>query len=156
LRNTGASGVVEGARNALAQVDVRRFARPDAASFARELNRVTEEVRRQLPVPADRWGNARKAINLFLRDVLYNAYLAQAYHFRTVEEWLELPLGSYTATALRGEGVPGSLPRWPGVGNAVADTYAAYQAAADLIAKMRGIARVYLDIYWWREPPVST
>ena len=152
IRNTGASGVVGAARRALSEIDLSRFgAAPDREGFSRELDRVTKRVQAKLPTPADRWGSARKAVNLFLRDVLYNTYLAAEYGFSRLEPWLELPLDSYTASALRNRDGGADLPRWPGVGRIEADVYSKYQAAAEAIADECGISRVHLDIYWWRE-----
>jgi hypothetical protein len=150
LRNQGGPGVVKAAREALVRVDLARFVTPSREEFGRELNRVTLRIQRKLP--PRRWGTARKALNIFLRDVLYNTYLARDLRFDRVERWLELPLDSYTVEALR-RAIPSErLPRWPGVASVNSETYAAFQAAADEVARERRIARVHLDVFWWRQP----
>jgi hypothetical protein len=151
LRNQGAPGVVKAARDALARVKLARLAAPSQAEFAKELDRVTDQVWGKLPPPTG-WGTARKALNLFLRDVLYNTYLARDLHFARVERWLELPLDSFTIKALRRERSLERLPRWPGVATVDPETYAVFQATADDVARERGIARVHLDVFWWRQP----
>jgi hypothetical protein len=40
------------------------------------------------------WGAARKALNLFLRDCLYNKYLSEKYDLGNLEAWMEMPLDS--------------------------------------------------------------
>jgi hypothetical protein len=47
-----------------------------------------------LPAGAKNWGAARKALNLVLRDILYNQYLQREYGFNRIGKWLELPLDS--------------------------------------------------------------
>jgi hypothetical protein len=44
---------------------------------------------------------ARKALNIFLRDVFYNHYLREEYGFGRLEQWLELPLDMDAARGLR-------------------------------------------------------
>ncbi len=154
LRNQGAPGVVQAARDALLREELARFVVASQEDFARELNLATVRLQRKLPRPAQ-WGTARKALNIFLRDVLYNTYLAREFGFRRIERWLELPLDSYTVKALRRERIADDLPRWPGVGKVTPATYALYQAAAEEAAQKRQIARVHLDILWWRPPPPS-
>jgi hypothetical protein len=141
--------MVVAARDALAGLNLERFVVRSEPEFAQELERVTRYMQRRLPEPA-RWGTARKALNIFLRDVLYNTYLARELGFRRVERWLELPLDSYTVKALRGQASAWLLPRWPGVANVDRDDYALYQAAAARVGRERGLARVHLDVFWWR------
>ena len=150
LPSVGAVGVIATARRALLKVDLARLsASSSQQGFARELDSATEQIRALLPAPADRWGNARKAANLFLRDVLYNSYLAPAYAFDGIEHWLELPLDEETVMELRAR-TSIALPRWPGMHRINADTHSIYQAAALDVANQLGLARVHLDIHWWR------
>jgi hypothetical protein len=119
--------------------------------FSKELDRVTKRVQKQLPKGA-KWGTARKALNIFLRDVLYNTYLAREFRFGHLEHWLELPLDSYTVGHLKLQIPCGTLPRWPGVAAVDATTYAEFQAAASRVAQEWQIARIHLDVFWWRQP----
>lgn len=150
LPSVGAVGVIAAARRALLEVDLARLgASSNREIFARELDAATEEIRALLPPPADRWGNARKATNLFLRDVLYNSYLAPAYAFEGIEDWLELPLDEETVMELRPR-TSTPLPRWPGMHRIDAHTHSTFQDAATDVANQLGVARVHLDIHWWR------
>jgi hypothetical protein len=100
-----------------------------------------------LPKRSATWGLARKLVNIFLRDSLYTSYLRRAYRLSLAERLLEIPLDSITAKQIR-KRMP-QLPRWQGVRHLDPHTSAAYQAAALLIAKREGVARVHLDAYWW-------
>jgi hypothetical protein len=150
LPSVGAVGVIAAARRALLEVDLARLsASSTVEALARELDAATEAVRAMLPGPADRWGNARKAANLYLRDVLYNSYLAPAYGFDRIEHWLELPLEEETVIELRHRTTM-PLPRWPGMHRMDPDLHLVYQDAAMDVANQLGLARVHLDIHWWR------
>ena len=59
-------------------------------------------------------------------------------------------LDSYTVKALQ-ENAADRLPPFRGVGAVDPDTYAAYQTAAQAVADEYEIARVHLDIFWWRD-----
>lgn len=109
---------------------------------------MTRRVQRR--IPSHQWGTARKGLNIFLRDVLYNTYLERDLGFSRVEYWLELPLDSFTVRALRAQPAAGQLPRFPGVAIVESRTYAEFQHAAQRVADDWGIARVHLDAYWWR------
>jgi hypothetical protein len=152
LRNQGAPGVLQAARNVLAEANLRSLVCTSPRSFARRLDALTENTRAALPAKGRRWGTSRKAVNIFLRDALYNTYLADHFSLVRIEPWLELPLDSYTVAGLRDEYDEGSLPQWPGVSKVTPETYAEFQLAASEVAAVRGIARVHLDMLWWRRP----
>ena len=40
-------------------------------------------------------GAARKAINLFLRDALYNRYLNRRFALSWIQAWIEVPLTAW-------------------------------------------------------------
>lgn len=124
-----------------------RFATSDRRTFLRSLDRATKRLVRLLGKRRSRWGLARKLLNIFLRDSLYTTYLNKAHGLRVGEQNFEIPLDSITAVRLR-ECVP-ELPRWRGVKYLDPATSAAYQAAALLVAKKKGMARVHLDADWW-------
>jgi len=63
-----------------------------------------------------KWGAARKALNLFLRDCLYNKHLSSAYHHLAhLEPWMEMPLDSVIAGQLKRDAGRGRLPVWQGL-----------------------------------------
>jgi hypothetical protein len=53
-----------------------RLPQSNEIRFRRWLDRQTDNLLDVLPINGRPWGAARKAINLFLRDVLYNQYLS--------------------------------------------------------------------------------
>jgi hypothetical protein len=98
---------------------IRRFLKQDVdlaaisknpQKFNQTLDALTEDLRRAMPHDARHWGVARKCLNLFFRDALYNFYLRRAYDVEKVERYLEIPLDSYVGRALRRE--DGRLPQW--------------------------------------------
>jgi hypothetical protein len=140
-------GVVDCSRDFLVALPLGRFGTDDQRGFARQLDLATKDLRACLRKRAASWGLARKLLNIFLRDSLYTSYLAKEHGLAAAERLLEIPLDSITSKRIRRE-VP-ELPRWPGVRHLDADTSAAYQAAALVIARQHGVARVHLDAYWW-------
>jgi hypothetical protein len=112
LWNQGAKGVLKKAREHLKGVHLKYFSKKTCDEFRRALDKETERLRKNLPKGAQNWGAARKALNIFLRDVLYNYHLSTEYRLRPIEKWLEVPLESYVATALKKTHEGKDLPRW--------------------------------------------
>ena len=158
LRNQGAPGVVECCREYMyEQIDLKLFVRALAKekTFQRWLDKHTIALVAKLPKHAKRWGAARKAINLFLRDVCYNTLLAQhiglpnnVLPFNKAIQWLELPLDKDVAKGLRKE--YSTLPKWPGIRYVKPEISEEYQTAALDWAKKQRTARVHLDLALWR------
>ena len=146
-RGQGAEGVVTAARDFMGDLPLARFGTADQRAFSRQLDAATRRLMASLPKGASTWGLSRKLLNIFLRDCLYTSYLARAYHLSAAERFMEIPLDSITAKGIRA-GVP-ELPRWPGVKYLDPVRRSAYQAAALMLARERGLARVHLDAYWW-------
>jgi hypothetical protein len=150
LRNQGAPGVVGVARSFLKELDLETFAVVREMDFVRRLDSATVNLCRRFPKGARNWGAARKAVNLFLRDALYNSYLARHFHIDRLEHWLEIPLDQYVAAGLhkdlRGEG----LPQWAGIKHVTSDESMAFQQVAKVVARKKGIARIHLDLVYWR------
>jgi hypothetical protein len=84
-------GDIEHIRRFLDRLDLRRFS--DPAKFSRTVDRSTTALAKLLP--KNRWGAARKFLNLYLRNATYNFYLRRAYRLDRVEHLLELPMDSY-------------------------------------------------------------
>lgn len=149
LRNQGESGVIDAAREFLAQLDLSSYMVKKREEFEVLHNSTTEILIQALPKKAQNWGAARKAINLFLRDILYNTYLAKRYQFSMIEKWLEIPLDSAVARGLRKRSNRGELTSWPGLKNLSMEVKFLFQSFAEELANKRGLARVHLDIYLW-------
>ena len=149
MRGRGNTGVVACCRTFLLRmVDLSVFGTTDSRQFARALDRGTKRLQAALPKGAQRWGIARKVLNIFLRDCLYNSYLSRRYALSSAEALLELPLDSYTAAGLR-KLSDQPLSRWRGVRYVTPALNTEYQLAALLVARDKGFARVHLDALWW-------
>ncbi len=107
-------GVIKAAQKYLAVVDLSTLNTESEDEFVTVLNAHTERLKAALPSGAQHWGAARKALNLFLRDVCYNRLLCDRYGLGTSEEWVEIPLDGLAAGALKRGAGRGKLPPWPG------------------------------------------
>lgn len=148
-RGRGRKGTIAKARSFLRQLDLRPFGTTVAATFSDRLDQRTAELLRHFPPSAKQWGLARKALNVFLRDCLYNFYLRRANRLDKAEGLFELPLDSITGTLIRREVGPRRLPPWRGLRGIDRQANAVYQALAADAARTYGIHRVHLDAYWW-------
>lgn len=150
LRNQGSKCVIERARDYLRGLDYHRFVSNKRQDFDNELNIHTNQLKHFFPKGARHWGSARKALNLVLRDILYNKYLDKQYHFHRIEKWLELPLDSYVAKALRMR-MKNKIPKWIGVIHLKPEENSIFQNAAREMAREMDLNPIHLDIYLWRE-----
>ena len=141
--------MIDAAREFLAALDLAVFNCGTEKKFKSELDNATNGLMLSLPKTARSWGAARKAINLFLRDALYNRYLAETCLLNSIETWLEIPLDSAVARGLKKLGTRGELPFWPGLKKLSPSISSKFQLFAQDIALKRGLARVHLDIYLW-------
>ncbi|HOO51823.1 MAG TPA: hypothetical protein PLK94_11100 [Alphaproteobacteria bacterium] len=151
LRNQGAPGVAKAARAFLSQLDLKSFSVSSEEKFVDALDRATEKLVQVLPYGARNWGTARKALNIFLRDCLYNQFLCTHFAISQVHPWLEVPLDSYVAKGLRGTFEGNCLPKWTTITGLEHEPSDQYQKVAGKVAEKIGCNRVDLDIYLWRE-----
>jgi hypothetical protein len=86
LRNQGSKGVIKAAQNHLAVIDLGAFHTKDEQAFLKVLDTETAELREALPKGSRHWGAARKACNLFLRDICYNRFLCERHGLAHSEE----------------------------------------------------------------------
>jgi len=158
LRNQGAPGVVDAARSYFEErirLDTFAKALPLERTYQRWLDRHTEGLMHHFPKGARHWGAARKALNLFTRDVCYNTLLAgelglprSVASFNRAVHWLEVPLDKDVALGIRQKAR--SLPKWPGIRHVTPEESVLYQRAALLRASKLGTARIQLDLVLWR------
>jgi len=146
LRGQG-KGVMGASQDFLVRMSLARVPKSSAKRFQLWLDRQTELLLDTLPINNRPWGAARKAINLFLRDALYNKYLSRQFKLHSIEWWLEIPLDSVVAKGLKLKDNRGELPRWPGLKNLEPKISECFQAVASKRAKLKGVARVHMDIY---------
>jgi hypothetical protein len=153
LRNQGAPGVVRAARKYLRGIKLAEFCVKTPEEFAQVLDKHTEQLKKAFPAGADKsWGGARKALNIFLRDVVYNRPLCEHYKLANLYPWLELPLDSETYKGLKGDTAQRkAMPRKPGVKGLKPDVNEKLQEAAEAIAKRLHVNRVDLDVKYWKK-----
>jgi hypothetical protein len=151
LRNQGAPGVIDAARKFLKKLDLSLFVTTEEG-FLDILNSSTKSMQKQFPPNAKHWGAARKGLNLFLRDILYNRYLSESFEFERIEKWMEVPLDSFVAKGIL-EDYAGEqpLPPWPGLKRLTPKISALYQKAAYDLGESVHLSRVHLDAFYWRE-----
>ena len=148
IRRMGPGGTLDCIRTFLKKVDFAAISKKEPSQYAQTLDELTENLRRTMPKGADGWGVARKCLNLFFRDCLYNFYLREAYDLEKFERYLEIPLDSYVGRELRRE--DGRLPRWHTVKGLTREESAKFQEVASEIANRKKTNRVHLDVVYWR------
>ena len=144
------SGTIANARKFLKSVDLLQFRVQVEEDFQKQLDIVANNLANFLD-----WGGARKVLNIFLRDVLYNYYLRGHFEFGQIEKWLELPLDGHVAKSLLGEPEGKNLPRWNGIIRLNKKVSDQYQDTAKRVAVRHGIYPVSLDLIYWRAEKFS-
>jgi len=81
---------------------------------------------------------------------LYNTYLNKQYSFNKIVKYLEVPLDSCTIKGIREDCKSDSIPRWKGIKYLKPEDNKIFQNLAKDIAKRKGIARIHLDLIYWR------
>lgn len=108
----------------------------------------------QLPKGANKWGTARKAINVFMIQIFLNRFLAKEYDLEKLRDVLETPLDYYAAKGLRKWlrrlNLTMEVPRWEGIKNLTAKASEKYQECASEVAKERHLSRAHMDMILWR------
>lgn len=150
LRGQG-KGVLYATQRVLKGVDLFKLPVNRQEDFYSWLDEQTATILEAMPINSDPWGAARKALNLFLRDALYNRYLCKEYGIDRAENWLEIPLDSAVAKGLIKTDTQGDLPPWPRLKHLIKDDSDKYQRFAERLAAEKGIARVHLDMAFWLE-----
>ena len=157
LRNMVGPGGVTAAQNFCSRNAVLTTL-SNSRSFSRALNRLTVDLAAAMPEHergGNRWGPARKSLNIFLSDASQNFQLRRAYALNRIEASLEIPLDSYVARGLRRDardlGVEANLGRWRGVVHVSPESNAEHQRVASVIARRLGFRyRAQLDLRYWR------
>lgn len=150
LRNQGAPGVLSVARGVVANIDLKKLSLSTRKGFFAILDRQTQIMSSSFPDGARNWGAARKGLNLFLRDVIYNKDLCDFYELVHIRRWLEVPLDKHVALGLKAEPEGKHLPRWCGIKKLKAPVSREFQSVAAKVALRKRLERVDLDVYYWR------
>lgn len=156
LRNQGQAGMVESARKYLTTMDLCKVRASSRAKFDSVLDAHTLSLMQCFPVGGrTNWGAARKSLNIFLRDVVYNRFLCTHFRLSRLEPWLELPLDSYSYDGIAREAENGAIPNWPRIKHLSPKISATLQASASEIALRLGVPRVHLDVMFCRLPLID-
>lgn len=149
LRKQGPEGMIKVARDYLKRLDLEKFAKCSKEDFQKELNRATKKLRNAFPGNHKNWGAARKVINIFLRNAVYNRNIYRYYRLRKIKHFLEVPLDSYVGKWLMeyNEG----LPAWYKLKELKSEDSNKFQDFAKNLARKNKISRVDLDIIFWRK-----
>jgi len=150
LRNQGAAGVVDAAREHCTAMDCSGFVVDKEDLFNLHLDSQTIELQDKFPTCAKNWGAARKAINIVLREYLYNKYLCCFYKLDKIESWLEVPLDKNVYDGMSRE-YETELEAWPSIKHLTPELSNRYQSiASELALKKYNKCRVHLDLKYWR------
>lgn len=160
FRNQGSKGMIRAAR----QFIVRFISLDDFASSLKNntynayLDKCTAKFHRSLIPFGCKWGTARKGLNIYFRDILYNSYFYEelSLHFKYGAQ-LEIPLDSKTMKKILEHFDQIELsdefkrPRLSAIVNLDKTNTKLFQNAATEIAKRkyRGYSRVDLDMEFW-------
>lgn len=149
LRRQG-KGVIPKIQTYLASINLSFFhSIKDHNEFKLWLNGQTEAIVSINHSPSIKWGAARKSLNLFLRDCLYNKYLSHKYNIGNAETFLEIPLDSIVAKKLKQDAGWGRLPAWDGLNNLKIVDSELFQQHASHMASQKEMPRVHLDVGLW-------
>ena len=157
LRNQGAGGIVKICRDYFENsIDLTEFkTEVESGNFDAYLNRNTNQLIKKFPENGKSWGAARKGLNLFFREVVYNFYLANFLGIPTDRqgnekflEHLEIPLDKDVATGLTHKF--SELPRWKSIRELTLEESNAYQEYALIYARELKVPRIHLDLEFWR------
>lgn len=151
-RGMGPKGTVASARRYLANLDLYHVRNlKNYGEFKAWLDEKTNDFMSHLPEGGRHWGSARKFLNIFLSGVVFNRYLFDAFDLSHCESWLEVPLDKHVANALREEKPEGAdLPRWKTVVGLEPSKSEQFQDVASKVSGRKDVARVHLDVFYWR------
>lgn len=148
IRRLAPAGTIDSARAFLENIELAQFADTESEAFEALLDRITSQYQRNVPQLS--WGAARKFLNIFLRDCLYNRWVCDDYNLTAIERYLEVPLDRDVVEELQHRAGSETLPPWNGVGLLTEDDSKVFQQYARKVADAIEVLRVDLDIEYWR------
>ena len=152
FRKLGA-GFVEAAQEFLASLNLKQLANLEPSEYPKWLEDQTQALMASFPL-AERWGPARKSINIFMVMASLNQFLCDEYKLHRFGYVLEVPLDNTVTKKLRAWGKErnrvrrGQFPTFSIKQLKKADSDQ-YQELAQACAEERGIPRGRLDIELW-------
>lgn len=123
LRNQGSSGIVKIARNYFYTISIDEFISSvnNQDIYILFLNSHTNNLLKKFPKEAQSWGAARKGLNLFFREIIYNKFFSDFYNlpkeidgFNETFKFLEVPLDLDVATGIYNNRI-NDLPKWTSI-----------------------------------------
>lgn len=154
LRNQGAGGIIGICRDHFRHLDLLKFSDYlNSSDFKEYLDEETQILLNKFPSKGHSWGAARKALNLFFRDVCYNHYLRAYLSLPSEDNFsvfqnLEIPLDKDVAVGLSSVRI--DLPKWNSIKSLSPEQNKVYQDAAVEEAEKQQTLRVHLDMEYWR------
>jgi hypothetical protein len=159
IRNQGSGGLIKILRQYFeTKVDLEHFTKSliDETQYRDFLNGHTSNILTLFPDTAQSWGAARKGLNLFLREIIYSKFFSLRYslpdnfdEFNFLVKFMEVPLDKEVAQGLIADS-NGQLPKWINIKHLTPTLSETYQNQAFIIATQENVARVNLDLKYWR------
>jgi len=151
LRNQGNPGLISSSRLFCSRIPLKEFNVSSEKQYNKILDKFTNKLMKEFPHDCrNNWGAARKTLNLFLREVMYNTDLSRQFKLKVIQ-FLEIPLDSYTAVNLYKHAKGNNLPRWISIKSLTKEISGEYQEVANQIALELKIPRIHLDLLYWRK-----
>ena len=160
IRNQGSSGIIKTLRDYFeTQINLDQFVNSlvDETKYLEFLNEHTSHILTLFPEKAQSWGAARKGLNLFFREIVYSKFFSHRYsipenfdNFNSLVKYMEVPLDRDVANGLIDDSKE-LLPKWINIKNLTPIISESFQKQAFLIATKENIARVNLDLKYWRQ-----
>lgn len=161
IRKQGSGGLIKILRDYfLDEIDLEEFKMvlKNEKKYKLFLDKHTLIILEKFPENAKSWGAARKGINLFLREIVYNRFFSNIFslsndfiEFNEMIKFMEVPLDKEVAFGLIHDS-KGKLPIWKTIKGLTPEISELFQKEALAISKSENIARVNLDLKYWRSP----
>ena len=155
FRGQSPPGFVSAAREFLANLDLTPLANIDVSEYPKWLDEKTHALMAKFPVK-DRWGHARKSINIFTTMASLNRFLCEVYALQRLENALEVPLDNEVERKLRKFArnhkelfAKGQFPTWNTITALDSTNSKKYQQIAQAMAEDLRIPRARLDVMLW-------
>lgn len=154
------AGGLQKLRDALCGISVKDLASLGSRSdFEGWLHGQTDALLQETEEYSVMWGTARKSLNLWLRDLVYNHHFRAVYRLERLEPWLEVPLDRHSAEFIAKQAVrlnieSPSLPRWKSISELSEEASEAYQQAARKVVRAPEFSylqhAIHIDLVAWR------
>lgn len=139
----------------LGGLDLNPLKTKDPFEYPGWLNAQAEKLMTKLPPIKNIWGQARKAINIFMTMASLNRFLNEEYGLERLEDVLEVPLDKEVGTKLWDFGqkqgmIPNHFPKWTTITALDSANSEKYQQIALAMAEKLRISRGRLDVILWK------